>query len=108
MLPSRNRIPRKVFPLLSNKAKTFRNNIFSLRYVPNTKPGSRFSFSVSKKVAKNAVARNKLRRTGYRLLKKYLPRIKTDILASFSFRTMPKSDDEIIKNLESILNDSLL
>ena len=107
MLPKNKRIPRKMFPLLSNGAKKFKNNLFLLRFVPGNGSQSRFCFSVSKKVAKSAVVRNKLRRTGYKLLEKYIPQIKSNILAMFSYRVVPKKQEEIIKNLESILNDSL-
>lgn len=106
MLPKIQRIPRKMFPLLLNGAKVFRNDLFLLRLVPNKE--KKFAFSVSKKIAKSAVVRNKMRRDGYRLLAKYIPKIKSNVLASFSFRRIPKNNDDIIKNLESILNDSLL
>ncbi|MFH0804524.1 MAG: ribonuclease P protein component [Candidatus Zambryskibacteria bacterium] len=96
-----------MFPLLSSGAKTFKNNLFLLKFVPQNDQ-SRFCFSVSKKVAKSAVVRNRLRRAGYRLLEKYIPKIKPNVLATFSFRVVPKNNDDIIKNLESILNDSLL
>ena len=96
-----------MFPLLSNGAKTFKNNLFLLRFV--LKNGdSRFCFSVSKKTAKSAVVRNKMRRAGYRLLKNYLSEIKPEVLALFSYKFIPKNDEEIIKNLESILKDSKL
>jgi ribonuclease P protein component len=107
MFPKNRRVPRRMFPLLLDGAKVFKNNVFLLRFVP-LDGISRFCFSVSKKVAKNAVARNRMRRAGYRLLEKYIPKIKSTVLAVFSFRTIPKNDEEIIKNLESILNDSLL
>ncbi len=96
-----------MFPLLLNGAKTFKNNLFLLRFVPGNGPQSRFCFSVSKKVAKSAVVRNRLRRTGYKILEEYIPKIKSNILAVFSFRTIPRNNEEIIKNLELILNDSL-
>ena len=110
MLPKNKRIPRKMFPLL-NGAKVFKNKLFLLRLVSNNEPNNKescFCFSVSKKVAKSAVARNRLRRAGYQLLEKYIPKIKPNTLAVFSFRTMPQNNDDIIKNLSSILNDSLL
>lgn len=97
-----------MFPLLSNGAKTFKNNLFLLRFVKKSVLGSRFCFSVSKKTAKNAVARNRMRRAGYRLLEKYLPQIQPNILALFSFRSVPKNDEEISKNIESILAESKL
>jgi ribonuclease P protein component len=107
MLPKNQRIPKKMFPLLLRGAKVFKNNVFLLRFVSEI-GGPRFCFSVSKKVAKSAVVRNRLRRAGYKELQKYIPRIKSNVLAVFSFRIVPKDNEEIIKNLESILNDSLL
>ncbi|PIR40001.1 MAG: hypothetical protein COV33_02150 [Candidatus Zambryskibacteria bacterium CG10_big_fil_rev_8_21_14_0_10_34_34] len=107
MLPKNRRIPRKMFPFLSNKAKIFKNKLFLLKFVFKERP-SRFCFSISKKVARNAVTRNKMRRAGYRLLKKYLSEIKPEVIALFSYRVIPKDDEEIIKNLESILKDSKL
>src|SRR3989338_11427361 len=109
MLPKNRRIPRKMFPLLSNGAKIFKNKLFLLRFVlESNQKISRFCFSVSKKVARNAVTRNKMRRAGYRLLKKYLSEIKPEVIALFSYRVIPKDDEEIIKNLTSILKDSKL
>jgi len=109
MLPKNRRIPRKMFPLLSNGAKIFKNKLFLLRFVlESNQKISRFCFSVSKKVARNAVTRNKMRRAGYRLLKKYLSEIKPEVIALFSYRVIPKDEEEIIKNLTSILKDSKL
>lgn len=111
MLSKNQRIPRKMFPLLADGAKVFKNDLFLLRFVlreGSKSEKSRFCFSVSKKVAKSAVVRNKLRRAGYNLLKEYIPLIKPNILAVFSYRAVPKKQEEIIKNLKSILNDSLL
>jgi ribonuclease P protein component len=119
MFPKSKRIPRKMFPLLSNGAKTFKNNLFLLRFVSQSVQSSEFShldknyssrfcFSVSKKVAKNAVMRNKMRRAGYRLLEKYFFEIRPKIIASFSFRKIPKNDEEIVRNLESVLKESKL
>ena len=109
MLPKNRRIPRKMFPLLSNGAKIFKNKLFLLRFVlESNQKISRFCFSVSKKVARNAVTRNKMRRAGYSFLKKYLSEIKPEVIALFSYRVIPKDEEEIIKNLTSILKDSKL
>lgn len=109
-----------MFPLLK-KGRTFRNGLFSLKFVNiaaeekeglsvppqvETFKGSRFCFSVSKKVAKNATTRNKIRRAGYRLLKKHLSEIRPNILALFSFKTIPPNNENITENLESILKKS--
>jgi ribonuclease P protein component len=108
MLPQNRRIPRKMFPLLSEAAKVFKNNVFLLRLVQGNSKESQFCFSVSKKVAKSAVVRNRLRRTGYRLLQKYLLEIKSNTLALFSFRKVPKDDEETAQNINSILKESKL
>lgn len=108
MLSKNRRIPRKMFPLFINGAKVFKNNLFLLRFVTVNEQNSRFCFSVSKKIAKSAVVRNRLRRAGYRLLGKYLPEIKPNILTLFSFKMVPKNDEEIIKGLGSILKESKL
>jgi ribonuclease P protein component len=107
MFPQNRRIPRSMFPLLSSESKTYKNSLFLLKFVPQNGE-SRFCFSISKKVAKNAVVRNRMRRAGYRLLEKYLPDIKIKILAVFYFRIIPKSNEEIIKNIELILKESKL
>jgi ribonuclease P protein component len=107
MLPKNQRVPRKMFPLLSNGAKVFKNGLFLLKFVPQNGNSSRFCFSISKKVAKSAVVRNRLRRAGYRALEKYIPQIKSKIIAVFSFRTVSQGGD-IEKSLGSILKESKL
>lgn len=97
-----------MFHLLLSGAKVFSNDLFLLRFVSNKDQNNRFCFSVSKKISKSAVVRNRMRRLGYKLLEKYIPQIKPGILATFSFRRIPQNNDDIIKNLESILNDCLL
>jgi ribonuclease P protein component len=108
MLPKNQRIPRKMFPLLSKGAKVFQNGLFSLKFIQQSGSNSRFCFSVSKKVAKNAVARNKSRRAGYRELQKYIPDMKSNILAIFYFKRIPKDSEDVSKNIESILKESKL
>ncbi len=96
-----------MFPLL-NGTKIFKNDLFVLKFIFKNSKSSRFCFSISKKVAKNAVTRNKMRRVGYRLLKKYIPKIQSNTVNFFSFRKIPENNEEIIKNLESILKKSKL
>lgn len=108
MLPKNKRIPRKLFPPLLRGAKVFKNDLFLLRVASQKNQNSLFSFSVSKKISKSAVARNRIRRSGYRLIEKYIPEITGGRLISFSFRQMPKNDGEITKNLQSLLIESKL
>ena len=47
---------------------------------------SRFSFSVSKKVASKAVDRNKYRRRGYSVIRNNINKIKSGFFSAFSFK----------------------
>lgn len=107
MLPKKQRIPRDLFPLLI-KGKTFINKLFLLRVVSSKDQDKRFGFSVSKKVAKSAVVRNRWRRVGYRLLRPFIPQIKPNTLATISFLTIPKDNEQVSLNLEAILKESNL
>ncbi len=52
----------------------------------NNKNKSKFSFSVSKKVCKSAVDRNRLRRQGYSIISKHIKEIKEENLFIFVFK----------------------
>lgn len=69
MLPKNQRIPRKLFGLLKKADFLGSNQMFLVRGVKYIGPGDRYCFSVSKKTAKNANIRNKMRRIGYGLIK---------------------------------------
>jgi ribonuclease P protein component len=105
MLPKNKKIPRKIFPFILKKADVFKNNLFILKFTKGGKE-SRFCFSVSKKISKSAVIRNKIRRAGYRLLKKHISKIKPGALIIFSFIRLPKNEEEIDKSIESILREA--
>lgn len=107
MLPKKQRIPRDLFPLLI-KGKIFKNKLFLLRVVSYQGVGSRFCFSVSKKVAKSAVVRNRWRRAGYRLIKPFIPKIKPNLLITLSFLTIPKDIEDVGINIGNILKESKL
>ena len=64
MLSSSRRLTTSLFKEVMDKGKIFHSPIFILRLVKSHSL-SRFSVSVSKKVAKNAVDRNKFRRRAY-------------------------------------------
>lgn len=105
MLPKTKRVPREMFPLVS-KGKAVSSDIFLLKFVNLKQTGKMFCFSVSKKIAKNAVLRNKLRRSGYRLIEKYIPLIKTNVLAVFYFKKIPESDEKMEKSIKFALKES--
>ncbi|MCK5591879.1 MAG: ribonuclease P protein component [Candidatus Pacebacteria bacterium] len=103
MLPKKNRIPRRFFPLVIIKGKNYSSfNMYirvatlpSLFYLDNqtkqtssSKDGvfSRFSFITSKKVSKKAVTRNKFRRIGYGVVQKNIQNIKEGFLVAVFFK----------------------
>ena len=63
------RINRRAFSSISN-GKTIVSPLFSFKFVRKSEQTSRFSIVVSKKVAKTAVLRNKLKRRMYEALGK--------------------------------------
>ncbi len=65
MLPKNRRIPRDILKNLTGPYKVFHTTHFSVRIVRGKDTRARFSVSVSKKVSKKAVARNKVRRRTY-------------------------------------------
>lgn len=64
MLPKSKRLPTSEFKEVIEKGQSFHSPFLILRAFSGKKE-SRFSISVPKKVAKEAVARNKMRRQAY-------------------------------------------
>ena len=99
MLPQKRRISRKEFPDILKKGRRF-NSPHLLLYVVEQKTPvvehsslrdkadfiSLFSFSVSKKISKKAVDRNRLRRQGYSVITSQIKNIKKGFLFFFSFK----------------------
>jgi ribonuclease P protein component len=80
MIPRSRRIPKSSFRYLS-AGRSFSHGALSIRCVPlSTSEPSRIAVIVSKKVAKSAVARNKLRRRVYSAFQPMLPRLKEGFL----------------------------
>jgi ribonuclease P protein component len=69
MFPKKNRITKTGFDELLKKGQVFHSPYFSLRCLKKNDTVPKFAFVVSKKVAKNAVDRNVLRRRGYSALR---------------------------------------
>ena len=79
MLKRSHKISRREF-LSVSPARPFHTDYFSIRAVPAENP--RFSVVVSKKVARTAVSRNRLRRRVYAVLAEALPRMRAPLRAS--------------------------
>jgi ribonuclease P protein component len=85
MLSKERRIPRLLLnELIRRPHKRFMGRLLSLQ-VYSLSQNSRFSFRVSKKVAKTAVQRNYLRRVGYNAVGKFAPTLARGFAAVFSF-----------------------
>lgn len=105
MLPKSKRLSRKEFSLLVKNAPCFQNNLFLLRFLNKDLKDSKISFSVSKKVSKNAVVRNRLRRLGYRAAKNFIDKIKNNLIA-LSFKEVAKDFDQVSAELKDVLSKS--
>jgi ribonuclease P protein component len=67
MLPKKKRVTKKDFHNLMKGGKTFSTQLFLFYFVKND--SSRYAFVAPKNLFKNAVKRNKKRRTGYNILR---------------------------------------
>jgi ribonuclease P protein component len=86
MLAKNRRIQKALFSKVFSGGKRFVSAHF---LVGATKIGggtSRFAFSVSKKVCKRAVDRNRLRRQGYAVIEKHLKNIPPGFIFIFTFK----------------------
>lgn len=87
MLPKQRRIERKLFPQIISNGKRFNStHLLLYKAILETSSPSKFSFSVSKKICKHAVDRNKYRRQGYSVVSKYIKQTKPSLLCFFSFK----------------------
>ncbi|MEK7460470.1 MAG: ribonuclease P protein component [Patescibacteria group bacterium] len=82
MLPKKNRIPRKDFPASNRQGFRVFSPLFSVVFYKNGKEPS-VSVVVSKKVAKNAVTRNRIRRIFYALAERNLKNLKSPAMMIF-------------------------
>lgn len=106
MLPKNRRIQKKQFSSVVLLGKRYNSEHFLayINRIDKDKP-SLFSFSVSKKVCKSAVGRNRLRRQGYSIVSKNLEKISSGYTCFFSFKKVSKlpSFNEIEGEIEYIL-----
>ena len=69
MLPKNKRVTKELFQKIMKIGGTLASPLFVFRYMESDKP--QYAFVAPKTVAKRAVDRNKLRRTGYNALNTY-------------------------------------
>ncbi len=86
MLPKRSRLTKQSIEQHLKHARRVKTAHFLVIYGSNpVSPMPQVSFSASKKVAKTAVLRNKLRRRGYAGIKPILPHIRKNTLVLISY-----------------------
>lgn len=112
MLPKNRRIARKDFTYILANGRKFNSPILLLNIAKIAKDSenSRFSFSVSKKVSKSAVVRNKLRRRGYSSIEKNIDKIKPAHFLFFNYKKGAEKlkYQEIEKEVVSLLEKSFM
>lgn len=105
MIPKSKRLSRKDIGLIKQPDIYSSNTLLSLKSVKIRGVKSKISFSVSKKVSKSAVVRNRLRRYGYRAVVPFLEKIENRFTIVY-YKTIPKNFSEVESNLKEILNKS--
>lgn len=98
MLPKSRRISCKEFKhILQNGRRSFSDHfVLYLERVENYNT-SRFSFSISKKICKNATSRNLYRRRGYAVITKIIKQIKPNHFVFFSYKKSKNEKDFNLK-----------
>jgi ribonuclease P protein component len=86
MLAKKRRIEKKLFSVSFQNSRRFNSPHLFLTLSKNENKPSRFSFSISKKICKHAVDRNRYRRRGYSVISKNLKNIPDGFLFFFSFK----------------------
>lgn len=109
MLPKNRRIQKKLFSNTVLLGRRFNSPHF-LAYITEIDKSkqSLFSFSVSKKVCKSAVDRNRLRRQGYSIISNYLKEVLPGFTCFFSFKKGSSSIkfEEMQTEIKSILKSA--
>ncbi|MEI6843275.1 MAG: ribonuclease P protein component [bacterium] len=111
MLPKQRRIQRKFFSEILSKGARFNTEHFLVYILQTEKENpSRFSFSISKKVAQKAVTRNLYRRRGYAIISKYLEDITTGYNLFFVYKkgSLPVSFVDLESEIILLLKKSHL
>ncbi len=109
MLKKNRRIQRSYFKKIITESKRYHSTSFVLylsKINNNTTP-SKFSFSISKKILKSAVKRNKQRRRAYSVIKNDLEKIKPGFFCFFVFKKgFHEKFSDLEKDIKGLLSSS--
>ncbi len=106
MLPKKHRIDKKLFKEVLSKGKTYNSNHLFLKTLSLASKNPLFTFVVSKKTSKKAVARNKLKRRGRYIAKKNLDSFKKETANIIFFKPgsetlkFPELEEKILELFE--------
>ena len=112
MFPKHSRLTKETIERHLIRARRLKTSRFLVLYTRIPQPkgttqaaGPQVSFTVSKKVAKSAVLRNKLRRRGYAAAKAFIPRLSpaAAVLVSYTSPDTKVSIPELTAELEQAL-----
>ncbi len=102
MLPRKNRIPTEYFPSVT-RGKVTQNELFMVVIKTDISLLSpKCAVIISKKVAKKAVSRNRIRRQTYSVLKILIKKLPNAYISVFPKKT-PMKTEEIFSGLSNIL-----
>jgi ribonuclease P protein component len=108
MLPKNRRIPRELFKSILEKGRYSNSPHFSVKVSPEGEK-ARVAVSVSKKVAKRAVARNRARRRAYSALQELVPTIRPGLyLISTKSGAQDLKGDVLKDELRELLSNFLI
>lgn len=111
MLSKKNRITRSEFEGIIKTGKRFYSPIFTLYVKKEEKiTTKKIAFSVSKKICKSAVERNKLRKQGYGAMREFLNKIKPGLSLVFVYKkgTQTPKYKEIKEDVKELLRSSFV
>src|ERR1051325_4661254 len=108
MLSQRQRIPKALAQEVFFRGQSFHSAHFVLKKLNSSGNPTRFAVSISKKVAKTAVLRNRTRRRVYSQLRNFLERTKSGYLVGVSVKKGGETlaSAQILPEIESLLRKS--
>lgn len=103
MLPSSKRLTTPLFKSVMDKGKIFHSSLFNIKLL-KIEGKSLFSVAVPKKIAKNAVDRNRIRRQVYSALSSFDKKISSGFYGVLIIKALiiKSTFDEILSGLESL------
>lgn len=101
MLSKKNRVDKNTFKTIWDKGNVVSGSFFVFKYIKQEDP--KFSFVVSKKIAKGSVKRNFLRRLGYNILKE-ITFLKLNGIFIYKKEGLSANKNEIKEDIKKIFN----